>query len=319
MKITERIWQQLKLTETKKDRAILMTCIGIAFVFWVLVKLSQSYSSECEIILSYDLPDDKVLRETPPQKMIATLKGSGWDLFTEYRNHAGRSVEIKVHEDRNYLNPNELTSTLNSVLKNQNLEVQQLSPNFIIVNLDNRSFKKVPIRLIDSSTVADQHFFTDSIQLSQDSVLISGPESIVNEFEYWETAELDAKNLKEDIVVPLLLRTPENGQLTIDPMQIEAKISIEKYTEKKIFVPVEVRNAEDSIKIFPKQIQLSVTVGISAYDSLDSGDFTAEIDLMKAVEGSNNIPIRITKQPKSAQRIHFSPKAVEYFILKNQE
>ena len=127
------------------------------------------------------------------------------------------------------------------------------------------------------------------------------------------------KNLIEDITVALPLEEPDNGQLKVDPVQIEVNISVEKYTEKKFFVPVEIKNAEDSSKIFPKQIQLSGTVGVTAYDHLNAKDFTAEIDLFKAVEGSNNIPIQITKQPKAAQRIHFSPKAVEYFILKKQE
>jgi len=319
MKKTEQIWQRLRLTETKKDRAILMTCIGIAFVFWVLVKLSQPYTSKCEILLDYDLPDDKVLRETPPQKIVATIKGTGWDLFKEYQNNSGRKVKIEVYENRNYLNINELTNNINSVIDNKDLEVQQLSPDFIIVNLDKKIFKKVAIRLVDSSTIADQHFLTDSIQLSQDSVLIAGPESVVNQFNYWETSELDFKEIKEDILIPLLLKSPQNGQVEIEPLKVDATISVEKYTEKKIFVPIEIKNAKDSITIFPKQIQLSVTVGVSAYDSLNAKKFIAEIDLDKAVEGSNNIPIRITKQPESAQKIHFSPKAVEYFILKKQK
>lgn len=316
MKKIKEFAQRLRLTETKKDRAILMTCIGIAFVFWILVKLSQPYTSECEILLDYDLPDDKVLRETPPQNIVATIKGNGWDLFKEYRHNGEREVKIDILEDRNYLDINELTNNINKVLNNKDLEVQQLSPNFIMVNLDKKIFKKVPIRLIDSSTIADQHFLTDSIRLSQDSAIISGPESVVNQFTFWETTPLDVKDIKEDILVSLLLKSPENGQLDIEPLKVDANVSVEKYTEKKFFVPVEIKNAEDSIKIFPKQIQLSITVGVSAYDALNAKDFTAEIDLSKAVEGSNNIPINITKQPESAQRIHFSPKAVEYFILK---
>ncbi|MEN0048533.1 MAG: CdaR family protein [Bacteroidota bacterium] len=319
MKRIKAFIQQLRLTETKKDRAILMTCIGIAFVFWVLVKLSQPYTSECEILLDYDLPEDKVLRETPPEKITATLKGNGWDLFREYRNNGEREVRIDVVEDRNYLNINELINNINQVLDDKDLEVQQVSPNFIMVNLDKKTFKKVPIYLVDSTTVADQHFLTDSIRLSQDSAAISGPESVVEQFEFWETIPLDFNDLKENVVVPLPLKSPENKQLNIEPLIIEANISVEKYTEKKFFVPVEIKNAKDSIKIFPKQIQLSVTVGVSAYDDLNAKDFTAEIDLSKAVEGSNNIPISITKQPESAQQIHFSPKAVEYFILKKQE
>ena len=113
MKRIKEFAQRFRLTETKKDRAILMTCIGIAFVFWVLVKLSQPYTSECEILLDYDLPEDKVLRETPPEKITATLKGNGWDLFREYRNNGEREVRIDVVEDRNYLNINELINNIN--------------------------------------------------------------------------------------------------------------------------------------------------------------------------------------------------------------
>ncbi|MEM8525268.1 MAG: CdaR family protein [Bacteroidota bacterium] len=319
MKKIKEFAQRFRLTETKKDRAILMTCIGIAFVFWVLVKLSQVYTSECEILLDYDLPKDKVLRETPPRKIVATIKGNGWNLFNEYRHNADREVMLEIVEDRNYLDINELKNTINRFLDNNDLEVQQLSPNFIMVNLDKKTFKKVPIILVDSSTVADQHFLTDSIRLSQDSALISGPESVVNQFDHWKTTTLNFKNLNENIDIPLLLRIPENRQLDIEPKKVTASIAVEKYTEKKFFVPVVIKNAKDSIKIFPKQIQLSITVGVSAYDSISAKDFEAEIDLAKAVEGSNNIPINITKQPVAAQRIHFSPKAVEYFILKQQE
>ena len=41
------------------DRAILMSCIGIALVFWLLVKLSQSYKTTEDYEISYTLPEGK--------------------------------------------------------------------------------------------------------------------------------------------------------------------------------------------------------------------------------------------------------------------
>ena len=72
----------------QEDRAMLITCIGIAFVFWILVKLSQTYPTVKPIMLNIEMPEDKCLLEMPPDDVEAELRGTGWDLMLEHFYHS---------------------------------------------------------------------------------------------------------------------------------------------------------------------------------------------------------------------------------------
>ena len=61
-----------------------MFCIGIALVFWLLVKLSGEYFLEKQVNISYQLPQDKAFSKKPPSDIVARVEGTGWDLLFSY-------------------------------------------------------------------------------------------------------------------------------------------------------------------------------------------------------------------------------------------
>ena len=65
----------------KTDRAILMICISIAFVFWLMTKLSYSYKDSIVVNLEYQIPDNKVFTNPPAQHLEVDIEGKGWDLL----------------------------------------------------------------------------------------------------------------------------------------------------------------------------------------------------------------------------------------------
>ena len=70
----------------KSDRAILVSCISIAFVFWFFTKLSYVYKSTIKIAVEYNVSTDRVLRNLPPETFEMDFEGSGWDLiFLHFR------------------------------------------------------------------------------------------------------------------------------------------------------------------------------------------------------------------------------------------
>jgi hypothetical protein len=72
---------QLKIRE---DRAILLICIGIALVFWLLVKLSQTYSTVRPVKFEFQIPENETLSNAPPEDMTVEIEGTGWDLMFDY-------------------------------------------------------------------------------------------------------------------------------------------------------------------------------------------------------------------------------------------
>ena len=80
----------------KTDRGILLISMGISLFFWLLVKLSQNYKTQREVLINYNLPEDMAFLVIPPEKINVTLDGRGWDLMYDYLSNRIRTVDFDL-------------------------------------------------------------------------------------------------------------------------------------------------------------------------------------------------------------------------------
>ena len=105
----------------------------------------------------------------------------------------------------------------------------------------------------------------------------------------------------------------------MDTRSAKLTIPVEAYTEKSLFVPVELKNApSDSLKVFPDKIKVSFVVGLSQYDSVHYTDFhlVADLKSISLEKGNNAVPVNLTAMPESVNNVVLSRKSVEFFIVK---
>lgn len=317
--IKEYFFNLFQLTQSKRDRAILIVCIFIALIFWIFVKLSKTYRSPKDVSVVYELPDNQAFQEMPPHTIRATIEGIGWELMREYFTRREPVIYFDLKESPLlYISNAQLRSKVASAIGNNNVEVVRMNYEDINLELEPKMSKLVPIRLQDSITFAAEHFLLDSIILEPDSVLVEGPESLLTNITSWQTNLLMLHRLKNTTKSEVSLQNPAQPQLSLNPKSIVVTVPVEQYTEKSLFVPIIVKNSPDSLKIFPSRIRLDVTVGLSQYNSIKEEDFRVEVDLKDAStdQNKNVVPIQIVEQPAAARSIQFSPKSVEFFILK---
>ena len=95
-------------------------------------------------------------------------------------------------------------------------------------------------------------------------------------------------------------------------------VEVEQFTEKSLFIKVDVKNAPDSLKIFPERIRLTCVLGLSRYNEIAPEDFALEVDLKNIPLNTvnNTIPILVTKQPNYIDNIKLSDRSVEFFFVK---
>lgn len=297
---------------------MLIICISIAFVFWLLVKLSQTYQTEKPIVIDYTLPDDQALTILPPDDMVVELEGTGWDLMYEFFSNSKVSLYFDLREiDRLGLNRGVLRSRIQEQLSSDNIRILEVNYDNLSFSLEDELSKRVPIHLNAKLSFADEYHLRDSVILNPDSVTISGPISQVQHFINWQTDSLILENLKLDASVKLpLLETAR--EINLSTKEVDATIRVEQFTEKSFFVPIVIRNAPDSVRIFPERIKLSCVVGLSLYNEVVGEDFQVEIDLkdVSVKEKRNSVPIELTKKPGFVKSVNFSPKSAEFFLIK---
>jgi YbbR domain-containing protein len=299
------------------DRAILMFCIGIALIFWLLVKLSQNYKTSGEYEITYSLPQGKTFVEAPLKAVKITLEGQGWDLISNNFRNKISTINFNLSELPAQTFPSNLIRDKIQSILPASIEAGDVNTDYIAVKIENQKEKKVPIILNYKLEFAPRFHQIDSMTLSLDSVIVSGPRSIVENLTEWQTEILVLKDIQASGIYKVPLLKPSNSQLSLNVPEIETELKVEEFTEKDVFVSVLVKNAPDSLKIFPENIKMSFTVGLSNYNKIKSSEFTVEVDLKDIplnIE-KNTIPVLITRQPTYIKNLIFNPKSVEFFFV----
>ena len=323
MRFTEQIRERLsniRQFKLQEDRAILLSCFGIALVFWVLVKLSQVYTSQKQVSFQWDTPEDLALVNIPPTDVLVTLKGTGWNLMFEYLANATIPIRFDIEEAGAFrLNRAQLRGEIFSALASKELDITELNYDEIDLRAEEKISKRVPVFNRLQLDFASEHHLSAPPVMEPDSVTLTGAVSLIGDLVSWPTDSVRFAGLRNrtSTEVPLQVPPPE---IQLSQPSVKVTIPVEAYTEKSFFVPVSLVNRpSDSLKVFPDKIKISFVVGLSQYDSIHYTDFRLEADLKAASieKGKNTVPVNLTQEPEAVRNVVLSRNSVEFFIVKS--
>ena len=305
----------------KKDRNILLVCFGLSLVAWFFITMSDTYTTERVFQVRYTLPDDQVFVDLPNQTISATIRGTGWDLMYDILSREETVLDFELKGIENGLIDQSLLRRRLAEELDPRLEIGKLSRNFINLQTDPKLEVRVPVVSRLTLRPAPQHYLFDSVRFTPDTVVVSGPRSLVQELEAWPTVEKTFSELRAPLSPIVELQPPAKGQITVTPSWVTADIDVEQFTEKVLFVPVGVENAEDSLRIFPNQVEVRAKVGLRQLNAISAQDFRIVADMLgikqAEMEGAltNSVPLVITQQPTEALSFSIYPKAAEFFFI----
>lgn len=309
-------WGELRIG---KDRAILMICIGIALLFWLLVKLSQTYHISKSVLINVRTSVSKTLATLPPEDLYVQLQGTGWQLLGEQL--ASKQINLSYDAadvDQINISSGQLRQDILRKLSSAAIRIIDINYDHVLIKLEDEVHKKIPIVLNSRLDFAPEYQLKEPVLLQPDSILISGPTTLIDSIAFWETDSLILSDLKNNVRMELPLKTPPDGIL-IEYSKVKAFIEVEAYTSKALFIPLTIINAPDSIRVFPDKIKLECTVGLSLYNTVNAEDFQLEVDIggVRLPEGRTTVPIVLKKSPDFVRNIHFTPQAAEFFIFQD--
>ena len=306
----------------KTDNGILLISMGISLLFWLLIKLSQDYKANREVAIRYTVPAEMSYVTIPPKKVQVTLEGRGWDLMYDYFGRRNNELNFNLASlPSQTITNNQLKGKMAENARSSNVSVVDMSFDYITVELGERASKKIPVILERQLSFAPEHQLQAPIQIIPDSITINGPSELLAEYISWPTTLLALSNLKSTINRPVTLQANTRAQIALSTSVVQVNIPIEQFTEKSLFLPVTVKNAPDSLKVFPNKVKTNFVVGLSQYDSIAAKDFRLEVDLNNVPinQANNTAPILLTKKPTAVKNIRFSPKSVQFLFVKEEK
>lgn len=315
-----RFKPKLPSIQLSSDGNALLACIGLAFVFWLILKLSQDYRLEGAVALEVVPPSGMAFTQPPPEQVLVVLRGIGWRFF--YRHLTGKRLELTYHmnsENDAQMGLARIKQYLGQKLAASQLIVEEAGLDDLDLSIEPLASIRVPVRLQASLAFAPGYEQLGEIQVQPDSVEISGPLSVLANIKACRTDSLLRYQLKSNLKASVPLQPPLKG-LSLRPSVVTVSIGIEQFTEKSLFIPLHVANMpdKDSIMVFPERVKITCRTGLSQYSSIDAKDFSVAVDLKEIAlqEGKNTVPIQLTKFPKNVKSVRYTPQAAEFFIIK---
>ncbi len=304
---------------------VFLACLALASFLWFLNALEKQYTEHISVPVRYiNLPKEKDLMGKLPDKFELTVDAYGYTLLQHKLSLAFSPVLLDVNELTNNYLENEFMSkyTISTFghkeefakqISNE-IKILSIRPDSITFVVSNIIEKLVKVHPVINITFAKEFILQKSPVAQPPSILVRGPQEILDTLQYIHTKPVELKNISGTVNRDVELDLLPELKSTIDEVTVE--VSAEQFTEAKFEIPLIILNKPDSliVKTFPAKITVSCKVGLSQYNKLKSTSFRAIVDYEQHSGVRTKLPVILDKVPETVLSVDHFPKEVDYII-----
>ena len=309
---------------------IFLICIVIATLFWFLNALNKEYTVDLIFPVRYtNLPQNKVLANNPPDQFVLKVNSYGFTILRHKLSMAFSPLIFNVNEftgGRMETSPNskfsiatrQFIKRFSGQVSNE-LEIVEIQPDTLYFEFDRIVQKKVKVKTAITYTLKRQFYPSGEITTEPDSVLVSGPESIMDTLACIRTKFQTYKDLDKDIQRNVQLE--QYDKLILDTKRVVLKIPMEEFTQKQLMVPIHVTGVPDnvSVKLFPDKVKVNFMVGLSHFNEITDKEFELAVTYSDIENKKQMLDVTVRSQPQHVLSVSINPARVEYLIEKKTD
>ena len=317
----------VKIVKLRNNKRVIvfLICLAIATTLWFLNALGKDYAATVSYPVKYvNPPDNRFLANQTPVKLDLKIEGQGFTIL-RYKMLSFSPIILDIEQVIANLDPNSgtyrvpvknLIGEVSSQLSTE-IQINEISPEILEIVLDSLITKTVPVELDIDVEFVPQFNLKNAIKTVPDKVDITGPAIAMEKVTVLKTKVNITNKLETDFRQEIELIHPE--RTTISPAKVNLIIEVEKYTEKELKIPVEIIHKPDKmrIKLFPSEVKVLFTVGLSRFETIKPADFGVSVDYNSIVENATNLNILLYKKPDFIQGVRLNPEKVEFLIETN--
>lgn len=309
-----------------RDFFIFLFFLFLSSLFWLLNELNKEAVADVSIPVHYqNFFKDKILVNKVPSHIDLKIQAPGYTLL-KYKL-SPRLVPVNL-DLRSYLVYQKgksnvyyvVTKDLQGRLKRRfsgEMNILEIQPDTLYFKFDISKSKKVAVVPHINFSLEKQYMLSSLINTSPDSILVTGPSSIIDTLKDIHTINMDYPKLKRAVNEEVELI--KSKELSYSADKVFITIPVEQYTEATLKVPIIVTNLPDSMNLrtFPDQVSLTCNVALGRYENIFPGIFRAEVDYSSVSTNiGKQLKVNVTSFPDYVQSVRISPAFVDFIIEK---
>ncbi len=301
----------------KKKIPLIIISIVFSVIIWGTISLSEEYYANVNVPLRVvGFPQGYTIGNDIPENITIKLRGIGWKLFSV---NIGKDVtyNISVRGDSGVKQIKLMDHLTDNRWMLSELDIIDIIPNSLSISIERRVKKKLPIVADLSLEFKAGYGLAKQVVLEPDSVVIDGPQSVVNSLTEIKTKAIKLSSLDK-------FTTKNIGFAYIPGTSFGSKfitvsLDIQRIVDKQFDdIDVEVLDVppERDVILLPNKISCNVRGGIDILGKLDKDQFRAFVYYRDVVLDTLGNVIPQIELPANTTLKYIKPERLRYVIKK---
>lgn len=290
----------------------------VALTLWFTFSMRETYTVSVRVPIEVAaLPSGQALRESPPATVAAQVQGEGWDLLAFTRGVPA----VRVAAESPTV---DVVTALSEGGLPSGIAVVGAQPRTFVLALDTRTSRRVPIRFVSDLSLAPSFGLIRPPQLSPDSVVVSGAQSLLGGLRDWPTQPFALKDIRQSTTRWVLLQDTLGGLLEPDRRQTLVSIQVGRFTEGERLLDIVVQNrppGAPTVRFDPAQVRAVYRVpSDDTYErAAETPQFVAVVDYRDIARDTTDgaVPLRaLVPSGLDVRDVVLTPSRAGYFLIR---
>ncbi len=309
----------------RSDNFIFLLCLIIAAFFWLLIKLSGTYTVSYNYKIKYtNVPSEKRLTKIIDTTLNISFSARGYDILklniTEDMDVM--TIDLKDYEVRKsnnntyYIQTGLIREELASYI-NVNESDVTLSKNSLHFILSDLHVKDVAVKTREKIGFKDPFDLYEKERVEPAKVSVYGPSSVLDTLQYIYTEVIKLASVDKDQIIKTRLYNPLPELINLEPDEVLVKLRIERFTESFVETEIDISGVPKKIRTFPSAIRINFKVAQKDFSNIKASQFrvvpeTDNIDLNEV----KRLHLKLIEKPDFIRDEWIVPADVEFLIIK---
>lgn len=290
-------------------------------IIWIFVQFSKEYNEIIQIPVEYvNIPPDKILATDNPKVMKVQMEENGFRIAWKTMFPPTLAVDVSkaIPNDGKLFyvideNREDIASQLNI-----SFDDSRFLKDALAINFQQKEEKTVAVISQIEVEYAAGYSAAEGLKLHADSVRVSGPREILDTLTHLKTKKLVLKKVKNDLSGRVRIDTSGFNNLTLFSDGIEYSADVEKFTEGKVEVPIELINVPKGLNvvIFPQETTLLYQVNLKNYNKVSASDFRVVADFSEVGDSQDFLIPKLLQKPEFTSNVRLNEKKIQFIIKK---
>ena len=250
-----------------------------------------------------------------PDTVMIEVRDAGARLNAYHRDPLRLTVDLRsyIHGDKGTIHiPSDvLRRSISDILQGTS-KLVETHPEEITCTYFTEQEKTVTLAFAGELSLADEYQLIGAPSLNHKRVKIYGQDKALSTIDTIYTEAVEWTDVSDTIIRRVPLAVPRGMRAEWDSVTVQ--IIAERFTEKKMIIPLQVNNAPDGyrVRLFPREVEVNARVGISHFSSVQASDIIATCSYSPERKETMDVEIQYTNPYITAAWAY--PAVVEYLL-----